>query len=52
MSDVAWSLWSVIQEHISALDVDFRAYGGRRWDRARGLLDSDKVQAWMVQARR
>jgi thiamine kinase-like enzyme len=27
MSDVAWSLWSVIQEHVSDLPVDFRAYG-------------------------
>ena len=51
MSDVAWSLWSVIQEHLSDLDFDFPAYGGRRWDRARGLLDSDKIQAWMMQAR-
>jgi len=51
MSDVAWSLWSVIQEHLSDLDVDFPAYGGRRWDRARGLLDSETVQAWMMQAR-
>jgi len=51
MSDVAWSLWSVIQEHISTLDVDFRAYGGGRWDRARGLLDSETVQTWMMQAR-
>ena len=50
MSDVAWSLWSVIQEHISTLDVDFRAYGARRWERARALLDSDEVRAWMRQA--
>jgi thiamine kinase-like enzyme len=51
MSDVAWSLWSVIQEHISTLDVDFRAYGGRRWDRARSRLDSASVQEWMDRAR-
>jgi thiamine kinase-like enzyme len=51
MSDVAWSLWSVIQEHISTLDIDFRAYGAGRWDRARDLLESDKVRAWMMEAR-
>ncbi len=51
MSDVAWSLWSVIQEHISTLDVDFRAYGGRRWERARALLDSDQVRTWIRQAK-
>ena len=51
MSDVAWSLWSVIQEQISDLDVDFLAYGGHRWERARGLLDSDDLRTWMKQAR-
>jgi thiamine kinase-like enzyme len=51
MSDVAWSLWSVIQEHISTLDVDFRAYGQKRWDRVRGLLDSDETHDWIRTAR-
>ncbi|HET7012119.1 MAG TPA: choline/ethanolamine kinase family protein [Anaerolineales bacterium] len=51
MSDVAWSLWSVIQERISRLEVDFRAYGQKRWDRARGLLDSDELHHWIRTAR-
>ncbi len=34
LSDVTWSLWSVLQEHISELEVDFQAYGRRRWQRA------------------
>jgi thiamine kinase-like enzyme len=50
MSDVTWSLWSVIQEHLSDLDVDFRAYGGRRWGRARSRLESDTLREWMEQA--
>ena len=52
MSDVAWSLWSVIQEHVSDLPVDFRAYGGQRWERARALLDSEAVGLWIRTARR
>ena len=47
MSDVAWSLWSVIQESISKLDVDFRAYGLKRWERARGLLESGSLRSWI-----
>jgi thiamine kinase-like enzyme len=50
MSDVTWSLWSVIQEHLSDLDVDFRAYGGRRWARARHRLEADPLREWMGQA--
>ncbi|HSB91032.1 MAG TPA: phosphotransferase [Anaerolineales bacterium] len=51
MSDVTWSLWSVIQEHLSDLDIDFRAYGGRRWARATDLLESHSLQEWMSQAK-
>ena len=47
MSDVAWSLWSVIQEHISDLAVDFRAYGGQRWERALGLLRGPDLDRWI-----
>jgi thiamine kinase-like enzyme len=51
MSDVAWSLWSVIQEHISELDVDFRSYGRKRWERARQILESTGRPGWIQQAR-
>jgi thiamine kinase-like enzyme len=47
MSDVAWSLWSVIQEHISSLEVDFRSYGNKRWRRAANRLESEALRAWI-----
>ena len=50
MSDVTWSLWSVLQEHISELDVDFRAYGGRRWQRALDLLNGLDLERWIREA--
>jgi thiamine kinase-like enzyme len=50
MSDVAWSLWSVIQEHISDLPVDFRAYGNQRWQRALGLLHGPDLERWLREA--
>jgi thiamine kinase-like enzyme len=50
MSDVAWSLWSVIQEHVSDLSVDFRAYGERRWERALGFLGGADVDRWIREA--
>jgi thiamine kinase-like enzyme len=52
MSDVAWSLWSVIQEHLSDLPVDFRSYGAQRWERARSLLESEALDRWIGLARR
>jgi thiamine kinase-like enzyme len=51
MSDVAWSLWSVVQERISELDVDFRVYGSKRWERARRILESTERSRWIQQAR-
>jgi hypothetical protein len=47
MSDVAWSLWSVIQEHISDLPVDFQSYGSQRWERALGLLQGPDLDRWL-----
>jgi len=47
MSDVAWSLWSVIQEHISDLPVDFKSYGSQRWERALGLLQGPDLYRWI-----
>jgi hypothetical protein len=52
MADVAWSLWSVIQENLSDLPFDFRAYGAQRWERARALLDSDALRLWIRAALR
>jgi len=50
MSDVAWSLWSVIQEHISDLPVDFQSYGSQRWERALALLHGPDLERWMREA--
>ena len=50
MSDVAWSLWSVLQEQLSELEVDFHAYGGRRWQRALGLLNGPDLERWIREA--
>ncbi len=50
MSDVTWSLWSVIQEHISDLPVDFHSYGSQRWQRALGLLQGPELGAWVREA--
>ena len=47
MSDVAWSLWSVIQDHLSDLPVDFGAYGSQRWERAKALLNAPAVRTWI-----
>ena len=52
MSDVAWSLWSVIQESVSDLSFDFGAYGRQRWERARALLESDELRLWIAAADR
>jgi thiamine kinase-like enzyme len=50
MSDVAWSLWSVIQERVSELSFDFGAYGQQRWERALGLLHGPDLADWIRQA--
>jgi len=50
MSDVAWSLWSVIQEHVSDLPVDFESYGSQRWERALALLRGPELGTWIREA--
>lgn len=50
MSDVAWSLWSVIQENLSDLEFDFRAYGNQRWERAVALLRGPNLEGWIREA--
>jgi thiamine kinase-like enzyme len=52
MSDFIWTLWAAIQDNISTLDIDFRAYGAGRWERALGLLDSAEFPGWLVDAGR
>jgi thiamine kinase-like enzyme len=51
MSDVGWTLWGAIQARISAVDFDFRGYYTGRWERALGVLRSDRLERWMADAR-
>ena len=51
MSDVGWTLWGAIQARISTLDFDFTDYYTTRWSRALAVMDSDRFQAWLVEAR-
>ena len=50
MSDVGWTLWGAIQAKISAVDFDFRGYYSGRWERALGVLRSERLQRWMEAA--
>jgi len=43
LSDVGWSLWSFIQDRISNIDFDFKAYGLSRWQRVLNKMDSGSV---------
>src|SRR6267378_1739765 len=51
MSDVGWTLWGAIQAKISTLDFDFTHYYTTRWSRALAVMDSDRFQAWLEEAR-
>jgi hypothetical protein len=50
MSDVGWTLWGAIQATISAVDFDFKRYYMGRWERALGVLRSDRLQRWKAEA--
>ncbi|HUZ85709.1 MAG TPA: choline/ethanolamine kinase family protein [Candidatus Baltobacterales bacterium] len=50
MSDVGWTLWGAIQARISAVDFDFRSYYTGRWERALGVMRSDRLERWMAEA--
>ncbi len=51
MSDVGWTLWGAIQARISTLDFDFTDYYTTRWNRALAVMDSDRFQGWLKEAR-
>jgi thiamine kinase-like enzyme len=51
MSDVGWTLWGAIQATISTLDFDFIDYYTTRWNRALAVMDSDRFQGWLKEAR-
>jgi thiamine kinase-like enzyme len=52
MSDVGWTLWGAIQARISKLDFDFTDYYLTRWSRALTVMDSDRLQNHLREARR
>jgi len=52
MSDVGWTLWGAIQAKISTLDFDFTDYYTTRWNRALGVMASDRFEGWLREARR
>ena len=52
MSDVGWTLWGAIQAKISTLDFDFTDYYTTRWNRALDLMQSDRFEGWLREARR
>jgi len=52
MSDIGWTLWGAIQARISTLDFDFTDYYTTRWNRALAVLESDRLEGWLTEARR
>ena len=52
MSDVGWTLWGAIQARISTLDFDFTDYYTTRWNRAIAVMESDRLEGWLTEARR
>ena len=52
MSDIGWTLWGAIQARISTLDFDFTDYYTTRWNRALAILESDRLEGWLTEARR
>jgi thiamine kinase-like enzyme len=51
MSDVGWTLWGAIQAKISSLDFDFTDYYTTRWNRALAVMESDRLEGWLREAR-
>src|SRR5438309_7873859 len=52
MSDIGWTLWGAIQAKISALDFDFTDYYTTRWKRAVTVMESNRFDGWLREARR
>jgi len=52
MSDVGWTLWGAIQAKISTLDFDFTDYYTTRWKRAVTVMESNRFDGWLREARR
>lgn len=50
IADVGWTLWAAIQAKISPIDHDFWGWAVERWDRAVGMMDSDRFPALLATA--
>jgi thiamine kinase-like enzyme len=51
MSDFREAMWGVVQQGISTLDFDFRAYAAKHFDRLQVTAAQPVFQDWMHQAR-
>jgi thiamine kinase-like enzyme len=50
MSKYGWTLWASIQEGVSTLDVDFRAWGAEKYDRAVAEFDGPDLPRLIEEA--
>jgi thiamine kinase-like enzyme len=51
MSDFREAMWGVVQQAISALDVDYVAYAGTHFDRLLMNASDDRFEDWLAAAR-
>ena len=47
VADLWWSIWAFIQERVSKLDFDYRAYGNARLDRLRANAADRDYGTWL-----
>jgi thiamine kinase-like enzyme len=48
VADLWWSIWAFIQERVSMLDFDYRAYGNGRLDRLRANAADSDYPTWVA----
>ena len=48
VADLWWSIWAFIQERVSQLDFDYRAYGNDRLDRLRANAADPDYPTWIT----
>lgn len=52
MSDLGWTGWTLIQNHISSVDFDYWKFANFRWERVRKKIHSDRFAIWLEKASR
>ena len=50
MSDIGWTGWTLIQNHISSVDFDYWEFANFRWERARKKIHSNRFGLWLESA--